>query len=288
MNIRSMSGVLGLLVLILVLISCNSIGNRPQNTDRTENADNSTNASPTPAAQPEAGGGQVDTGDPRALVSDLYKQHDGQKGPFFQKDRAKVDKYFSKPLADLIYRDNIKPLDQIGAVGADPLYDGQDFEIKNFAVGTAETKEDRSSVKVTFENFGEKKSVNFSLVLADNTWKIADVKYDHGASLLAILKEAYGGGKTNAPPVKDVQGKFEGTYRIGETTCSVKPDKTAFAVRWAKGKGSEMFFYKDANVFESEPDASGGRNEFRFNDENYNSGTFVRADGKVFTVSRAK
>src|SRR5204862_242300 len=81
-----------------------------------------------------------------------------------------------------------------------------------------------------------------------------DIKYQAGHSLLAILKETYGNSSNNAPPVTNVPGEFEGTYRVGETTCTVKPVKQAFEIRWAKGKGSEYFFYKDANVFESEPD----------------------------------
>jgi hypothetical protein len=68
----------------------------------------------------------------------------------------------------------------------------------------------------------------------------------------------------------------------------VTPVKTAFEVRWAKGSGSEYFYYKSSTVFESEEDKTGGKNEFRFDDENCNTGTFVRADGKTFPVSRAK
>ena len=38
---------------------------------------------------------------PDTIVKDLYKQHDAQKSPFFQtKNRALVDKYFDKNLAD--------------------------------------------------------------------------------------------------------------------------------------------------------------------------------------------
>lgn len=239
-------------------------------------------------AGPESGGGEIKADDPALLVTDLYKQHDAKKGPFAQKDRSRIDKYFTKAFGDLIYRDATNPEDQVGALGADPLYDGQDFEIKKFAVGKAVIEGEKATLPVTFENFGESKKVTLSLALTDNVWKISDIKYDHGASLFAILKEAYGDGKTNAPPVKNVSGEFEGTYRIGDTTCTVKPVKMAFEIRWAKGSGTEMFFYKDANVFESEPDKSGGRNEFRFDDESYNTGTFVRADGKTMPIRRAK
>lgn len=237
--------------------------------------------------RPEGGGGEVKGDPPETLVADLYKQHDAKKSPFFQKDRARIDKYFTKPLGDLVLRDATNPVDEIGAIGADPLYDGQDFEIKNFAVGKGTIDGTKATVNVTFTNFGEKKTVVFSLVETAGAWRISDIKYSHGGSLLAMFREAYGDGKTNAPPVKNVAGEFEGSYQVGETTCTVKPVKMAFEVRWAKGNGVEMFFAEEGNVFESDTDTTAGRNKFTFDDENCNTGSFKRADGKVFTVRRA-
>ena len=49
----------------------------------------------------------------------------------------------------------------------------------------------------------------------------------------------------------------------------------------------EMFFYKEGNTFESSAD-KGEPNRFTFDDETYNSGTFYRADGKTFKVTRVK
>lgn len=280
--LKNTTSFFALFILFAAVLGCNQT-----TTDNASNA-NISEGQNNSNIQVEGGSGEVKADDPALLVADLYKQHDAKKSPFFQKDRARIDKYFTKGLADLILRDATKPVDEIGALGADPLYDGQDFEIKKFAVGKAVVEGEKATVPVTFENFGESKKVTLSLVLADNIWKISDIKYDHGASLFAVLKEAYGDGKTNAPPVKNVAGEFEGTYRIGDTTCTVKPVKQAFEIRWAKGSGTEMFFYKDANVFESEPDKTGGRNEFQFDDENYNTGTFVRADGKTLPIRRTK
>ncbi len=80
---------------------------------------------------------------------------------------------------------------------------------------------------------------------------------------------------------------MEGKYQVGETTCNVKPVKMAFEVRWAKGSGVEMFAFTEDNTFESAP-GSNDSNAFVFDDGNYNTGTFYRADGKSFTVRRAK
>lgn len=240
-------------------------------------------------AKPMVGGGEVVGDPPEKLVAELYKAHDAQKGPFFQKDRARIDKYFTKQLGDLVYRDATRPEDGVGAIGADPLYDAQDVEIKNFAAGKGVVESGRSTVNVTFTNFGEKKTILFSLVDVSGSWRISDIKYSHGGALLAMLRDAYGDGKTNAPPVKNVAGEFEGTYKVGETTCTVKPAKMSFEVRWAKGSGVETFVFEGRDAkghnFVSEPEP-GKYNVFTFADETYNSGTFTRADGKVFTVRR--
>jgi hypothetical protein len=240
---------------------------------------------PAPAEMPPSeAGAQFASAEP--LIADLYKQHDAEKGPFRERKRAVIDKYFAKPLADLIWKNEQRPAGEMGAIDADPLYDGQDFEIKKFAVGKAVIGGSKATVPVTFENFGEKKTVTYLMVREGDAWKIADIKYQGDYTLLQSFRE-YEKTASN-PPETSTPGEFEGKYRVGETTCTVRPDRMAFEVKWAKGSGSEYFFYKDAKVFESEEDKSGGRNEFRFDDDNYNSGTFVRADGKTFSVSRVK
>jgi hypothetical protein len=115
-------------------------------------------------------------------------------------------------------------------------------------------------------------------------WKIADINYGEAGTLVKWLSEDYS-GKADAP------GEFEGKYQIGDTTCTVKPVKMAFEVKWAKGSGVEMFFSEgsanDRYIFASRPD-KGQANSFAFDDENYNTGTFYRADGKEFPIKRAK
>ena len=246
---------------------------------------NQPTASPSPEAigTPAAASGELLIAAPETLVTDLYKQHDAKKSPFFQtKNRALVDKYFTKAIADLIWKDATTSKGEVGAIDFDPLYNAQDVEIKNFAVRKADVKDENATVAVTFTNYDAKQTITFALKLIENNWKIDDIKYPEGHSLSRILKETYSAAK------KSASGEFEGKYKVGDTTCTVKPVKTAFEVRWAKGSGGEYFFYKDATVFESEEDKTGGRNEFRFDDENYNTGTFARADGKTFPVSRAK
>lgn len=230
---------------------------------------------------------------PESLVGDLYKQHDAKKSPFFQnKSRALVDKYFTKSTADMIWKDATRPdTNEIGALGADPLYDGQDFEIKKFAVGKAEIKDKSAAVPVTFENFGEKKRIVFALALVNNSWKIEDIKYPANYTLTQMYKEDSSANSETKEVKESPTGEFEGKYQVGTTSCTVKPVKMAFEIKWEKGSGTEMFFFRDREGgkthFASDSDESKA-NVFSFDDENYNTGTFSRADGKEFPVKRMK
>jgi Protein of unknown function (DUF3828) len=281
------------LMLLLVAVSCSSM--------KTSNAANA-NINSTPSAidggaaqansETSSNANTTQTAAPETLVSDLYKQHDAKKGPFFQnKNRALVDKYFTKSTADLIWKDATRPeQNEIGALGADPLYDAQDFEIKKFAVGKAEIKDKSATVPVTFESYGKNYKIIYALALENNVWKIADINYpsnDYTLTGLYKENEKVASNDSDESPT----GEFEGKYQIGETICTVKPIKMAFEVKWEKGSGTEIFFSQDrANdkyIFASDP-PTGKANIFSFDDENYNTGIFYRADGKEFPIKRIK
>ena len=125
---------------------------------------------------------------PRAVVADLYKQHDAKQSPFWQKkSRARVDRYFTKQLADLIWKDAHGPDDEAPSLDGDPLYDAQDTQIKAFQIGTATIKADKADVRVTFTNFKEKKGLRFALTRVGSSWKIENIFYDRGGSLMEWL-----------------------------------------------------------------------------------------------------
>lgn len=157
-------------------------------------------AQPTPvAATGESQGAAAE-----ALVADLYKAHKGRNSPFFQaKNRALVDKYFTKPLADLIWNDAVASdkSNEVGVLDGDPLYNAQDMEIKNFAIGHADVKGDSATVPVTFINFKEKQAINFHLKLVNNAWKIDDIEYGGDAgSLRKWFKDSADSEKSPAKP----------------------------------------------------------------------------------------
>ncbi len=286
MKNRSFINLLFAAFLALTAIAC-----QPSATNVTINTGNS-NANANAAATVTPVSENKTTISPDSIVADLYKQHDAEKSPFYQtKDRALVEKYFSKATADKIWKDakDSEADGGVGALGADPLYNAQDTEIKNFKVGQADIKGEKATVPVTFENFGKKYAFDYSLVKENDNWKINDIKYDGGLTLLKLFKD-------NAAAESDEKSssssdEFEGKYQIGDTFCTVKPIKMAFEIKWEKGTGTEIFFSEgeanDKFIFASEP-KTGKANVFSFNDENYNTGIFYRADGKEFPIKRVK
>lgn len=266
--------------MVLAVSACSST---PSNTNAVV-VDANANSNAEPAGTPSAGAAEAVT-TPEALVADLYKAHDGKKSPFFQtKDRALVDKYFTKSTADLIWKDAISSKGEVGALEGDPLYAAQDTQIKNFAIGKGDVKGDNATVAVNFTNYGQKNTVTFLLKMVNGGWKIDDIIWPEGTSMVKVIRENYPAAGSKAGQ----DGEFTGKYQVGDTSCAVRPVKMAFEVKWAKGTGTEMFFSKGSTTFESAENKEGGTNSFLFDDESYNSGTFHRSDGKTFPVKRAK
>jgi hypothetical protein len=126
---------------------------------------------------------------PNALVADLYREHNRKQSPFFQtKSRALLYKYFEKGLADMIWKDAVTSKGEVGALDGDPLYDAQDTEIKNFAIGKPSYEAGKARVKVIFTNLGQSKSFVFTLVNGRSGWRINDIDYGEGRSLRGYLK----------------------------------------------------------------------------------------------------
>jgi predicted NUDIX family NTP pyrophosphohydrolase len=275
-------------VLLFAFLSM-SCGSTATNNNQAANASAVSNTNTVANETPAAGAAAATQVAPEAVVAELYKQHDGKKSPFFQdKDRGAIDKYFSKSLGDMIWKDAVTSHKEegVGAIDFDPLYNAQDVDIKNLKVGTPDVKGDKATVPVTFDNFGKKQTVKFLMAQEKGAWKINDIDYGDGFKLTKVLNEEYS-SKVDAP----VEGNFEGKYQVGDTTCTVKAVKMAFEVKWAKGSGVEMFFSQgranDKEIFSSDPE-TGKANSFAFDDENYNTGIFYRADGKEFPIKRAK
>ena len=60
-------------------------------------------------------------------------------------------------------------------IDADFFVQGQDFEIKDLAIGKPNVTGDKASVVVTFKNFNTPSRLTYTLAKAPNGWQIADV-----------------------------------------------------------------------------------------------------------------
>ncbi len=98
-----------------------------------------------------------------------------------------MTKYFSEPLAQLIWKDAVKSKGEVGALDADPLYDARDFDIKKFSLRKSKSEKDSAEVIASFENMGHKTEITFSLVLTKTGWKISDIKYAGSRHLVGLL-----------------------------------------------------------------------------------------------------
>ncbi len=228
------------------------------------------------------------TNTPDALIRDLYKTHDQNNGAIVQgSNRAILNKYFDRNLSGLIWTDMTTNQGEVGVIDFDMFYNAQDTEIKNLAVGAAKINGGRATVPVTFENYKAKNTLVYSLVKEKTAWKISNINYGKDSSLLKYFSESSEGVKNSAGAMSE----FEGKYQVGDMMCVVTPIKMAFEVKWAKGGGSEIYFYEERTngtfAFASDP-KTGKPNVFSFEDENYDTGTFYRADGKQFPVRRVR
>jgi hypothetical protein len=244
---------------------------------------------------------QTAASSPEAVLKDLYRLHDqninggGASTRIISgENRTLLDKYFDKNLANLIWKDLTTHKNEIGVIDFDVFYDTQDPNIKNLTVGQSATSGGRATVPVSFTNGGAKQSINYSLVEQNGAWKITDIKYKDGTLLEYFKADAQNNTAATQPAAADnnssgEEGSFEGTYRVGEALCTVKPIKMAFELKWAKGTGTMLFFYDGEGVLKySSEDKGNGTDVFVFDDTSFTSGKFIRADGREMTVRKIK
>lgn len=136
--------------------------------------------------------GQTAANTPETLVKNLYEAEKNNANPFFQtKDRAAVDRFFSKDFADLIWQDAIESKGEVGAISFDPLYNAQDKKITEFKIGKPEIGTEFTTVEVNFKNFGKAQNIRYLLEQdADKNWKITDIRYQNGDMLKGMIYAA--------------------------------------------------------------------------------------------------
>jgi hypothetical protein len=133
---------------------------------------------------------------PDALVEKLYKVNETDDSPFFQaKNRAIVDRFFMKDLADLIWKDAVTAKGDLGALDYNPLYGSQDPQITEFKIVPTGLAADakispgqKVIVRTTFRDSGKKASASFVFDQdSAGVWKISNITYPDGPSLRKTL-----------------------------------------------------------------------------------------------------
>ena len=123
---------------------------------------------------------------PKVIIKNLYKAQKAGTGPFFQtKGRAVIDKYFTKDLADLIWKDAKEANGEVGKLDFDPLFGVQDNTHTDFVIMDTGWGGDakfgpatEAVVQVTFKLSGKETMVSFRFRQQKNKlWKIYDIRY---------------------------------------------------------------------------------------------------------------
>jgi hypothetical protein len=120
---------------------------------------------------------------PDILVANLYRQG----GQVFQtENRAWLDRYFEKKLADLLW----KEMETEEGLDCDILLGcAQDAQVRKFVIARPTFEVRKAQVQVSYENFGVGGSTVFLLVGGEAEWKISDIKYGDGDTLVGTLGE---------------------------------------------------------------------------------------------------
>jgi hypothetical protein len=133
---------------------------------------------------------------PEKIVQEVYKMHAGdlksgrEDRILNSRSRRNLDKYFEKKLADLIWKDLTAKRDESGVIDFDPFYNTQDPQVTNLRIARAEIENNKAIIRVTFENSGALEKITYILSLSDGRWKIADIEYRDGKTLLEYFRDA--------------------------------------------------------------------------------------------------
>jgi Protein of unknown function (DUF3828) len=123
---------------------------------------------------------------PKDLVAQLYQAHKSKHDPF--NETQLLGRYFDDTLLKLYLRDQREAKGEVGRLDGDPLYNAQDFEIKDFSISAPEISGREARVTVRFKNIGKPTRVEYVLGRTADGWKISDIRYDDGNSLKKILR----------------------------------------------------------------------------------------------------
>lgn len=129
---------------------------------------------------------------PKDLVAQFYQAHRSKHDPL--DETQLLGRYFDAALLKLYLNDKREAKGEVGRLDGDPLYNAQDFEIRDFSVSAPEMiggpsrTGTETRVTVHFKNLGKPTRLIYVLSRTADGWRISDIRYDDGSSLKKILK----------------------------------------------------------------------------------------------------
>lgn len=162
---------------------------------------------------------------PDAVVKNFYATHDAGRSPFFQtKNRALVDRFFTKELADLIWKDALCQVKEGGVCNLDfnvpyATNGGDRSDASQFKIGKPQYGEGNmqlADVEISFKLFAaQDKTASTTTILyrleqgRDKSWKISDIYFpgmedESSNSLTKILSR-----EASAPEGDTIQGELQ-------------------------------------------------------------------------------
>lgn len=134
---------------------------------------------------------QPRTGGPGDVVRALYAAFpwDGRKA--IQHEPADVlSRYFDSTLGGLFVKDQECARAQgLCRITADVLYRAQDADIDGLRI--CASRRGAEWIDVRFKNFGTDVLISYRVVMTKAGWRIADLEYDDGSSLVAALSKPF-------------------------------------------------------------------------------------------------
>ncbi|MVM39099.1 hypothetical protein GO730_18725 [Spirosoma sp. HMF3257] len=123
------------------------------------------------------------------LIRALYFEHNAKENPFREKkDRALVDQFFAKPVADLIWNDAQKSPGKVNRTKVNLLFNAPDTGIKKTWVLPAVIGGTRAIVYVTFENKAKPEELKIDMKQLAGRWRITEIVYPDGQQLTNLLQ----------------------------------------------------------------------------------------------------
>lgn len=131
--------------------------------------------------------------DPAAFVRSLYEADQrGAADPVYGvRSKESLQRTFDGEIVDLIWRDLVDAMGEVGRMDGHYLYDAQDNEIRNLQIKTIENDGRRAMVRATFDISAEKRTIEFLLANTKNGWRITNIEYADGKSYLEILNSDF-------------------------------------------------------------------------------------------------